>query len=67
VARPYRAWGYPVTPVVFILFAGYVMVSTIVQSPRDSAVGVLLIAAGLPLYWYFRRRYQLSAISKPDS
>ncbi|HSD31359.1 MAG TPA: amino acid permease [Gemmatimonadales bacterium] len=65
VARPYRAWGYPVTPLVFVAFACYVMVSTIVQSPRDSAVGVLLIAAGLPLYFYFHKR--ASAVSRQPS
>lgn len=65
VARPYRAWGYPLTPLVFIAFAGYVMVSTIVQSPKDSAIGVLLIAAGLPLYFYFQRRP--SAVSRQPS
>lgn len=53
--RPYRAWGYPVTPVVFILFAMYLVGNTIVESPRDAAVGTGLLLLGLPFYWYFLR------------
>ena len=55
--RPYRAWGYPVTPVVFILFSGYLIGNTIVAAPRDAAIGAGLLLAGLPLFWYFRRSY----------
>jgi basic amino acid/polyamine antiporter, APA family len=53
--RPYRAWGYPVTPIVFILFAIYLVADTIVQTPRDSALGAAFVLAGLPAYWYWRR------------
>jgi basic amino acid/polyamine antiporter, APA family len=53
--RPYRAWGYPVTPIVFIAFATYLTGNTIVEAPRDAAVGAGLILAGLPFYLYWRR------------
>jgi APA family basic amino acid/polyamine antiporter len=53
--RPYRAWGYPLTPVLFIGFALYLVTDTIVQTPRDSAIGAGILAAGLPAYWYWRR------------
>ncbi len=53
--RPYRTWGYPLTPVVFILFAAYLIGNTILASPRDAAVGLGLLALGLPVYWYCRR------------
>jgi len=55
LTRPYRAWGYPITPVVFILFALYLVIDTIVQTPRESAVGVGIVLLGLPAYWYWRR------------
>jgi APA family basic amino acid/polyamine antiporter len=55
MARPYRAWGYPVTPLLFIGFALYLVIDTIVQTPRDSAIGAGIVAAGLPAYWYWRR------------
>ncbi len=57
MARPYRAWGYPITPLVFILFSGYLIVNTILAAPRDAAIGGALLLAGLPVYWYCRRRY----------
>jgi len=51
--RPYRAWGYPVTPIVFILFAGYLIWNTIVEQPLDSAVGAGLLLVGLAFYFGF--------------
>lgn len=57
--RPYRAWGYPVTPVVFMLLAGYLIVNTIRETPGDAAIGAALLVAGLPVYWYCRRRYRV--------
>ena len=53
--RPYRAWGYPLTPLLFIGFALYLVIDTIIQTPRDSAIGAGILAAGLPAYWYWRR------------
>ena len=49
--RPYRTWGYPLTPLVFIAFAVWLVGNTIAEQPRESAVGAGLILAGLPLYW----------------
>jgi len=39
LARPYRTWGYPVTPIVFISFAVWLVYNTIVETPKDSAIG----------------------------
>ncbi|NOT07907.1 MAG: amino acid permease [Gemmatimonadales bacterium] len=55
--RPYRAWGYPVTPIVFILFSGYLIGNSLVATPIDSAIGLALLGAGLPVYLYCRARY----------
>ena len=55
VARPYRTWGYPLTPIVFIAFAAWLVYNTIVQNPKDSAIGAGLILIGLPGYFYWRR------------
>lgn len=63
--RPYRAWGYPVTPVLFIGFALWLVVNTIREDPIDSAVGAGLILLGLPLYWYFKK--PPSAVSRQPS
>jgi basic amino acid/polyamine antiporter, APA family len=60
--RPYRAWGYPVTPILFIAFSLWLVANTIIQDPQDSAVAAGLIAVGLPVYWYFQSRSQSSVI-----
>jgi len=54
--RPYRAWGYPVTPILFILFAVGLVGVTIAEAPREAAVGAGLVLAGVPVYWWFTRR-----------
>ena len=66
LARPYRTWGYPVTPVVFILFSGYLIVNTIREAPGDAAIGAGLLLAGLPVYWYCRRKYVSSEAVNPE-
>jgi APA family basic amino acid/polyamine antiporter len=53
--RPYKVWGYPVTPLLFLLFSGWLVVSSIVENPRDSLVGVAIILSGL-IFYYFRPR-----------
>ena len=54
--RPYRTFGYPVIPLVFVLVALWLIINTLFTKPVESVVGLLLMALGLPLYWYFRRR-----------
>jgi basic amino acid/polyamine antiporter, APA family len=54
--RPFRAWGYPVAPGVFVLASALIVLNAIWRSPRPSGAGVVIILAGLPLYWYLRRR-----------
>jgi APA family basic amino acid/polyamine antiporter len=54
--RPYRAWGYPVTPILFIGFSIWLVVNTIREDPIDSAVAAGLVLVGLPLYFYFKQR-----------
>ncbi|HET8712332.1 MAG TPA: amino acid permease [Gemmatimonadales bacterium] len=53
--RPYRAWGYPFTPLIFIAFAAWLVVSTVIETPRESAVGAGLILLGLPGYYYWKK------------
>ena len=51
--RPYRTWGYPVVPALFLLTTIYLIVTTIYNYPARSIAGLGIIAAGLPVYWYF--------------
>jgi basic amino acid/polyamine antiporter, APA family len=54
--RPYRTWGYPVVPLVFVIGSLGLVVNTLLERPAESVAGLLLIAAGLPAYWFWRRR-----------
>lgn len=53
--RPYRAWGYPWVPVIFILSSLALVANTLRERPVESVVGLLFLAAGLPAYWWWRR------------
>jgi APA family basic amino acid/polyamine antiporter len=53
--RPYRAWGYPVVPVVFLLVAGWLLITTLINTPTQSVTGLLLIILGMPVYWFLTR------------
>jgi len=53
--RAYRAFGYPVLPALFTGFCGVLLVNTLVTDPRDALVGLGITAAGVPLYFWFRR------------
>jgi APA family basic amino acid/polyamine antiporter len=63
--RPYRAWGYPVTPVVFLLVTGFMMYYLLTQRPLQSAFGILIMLSGLLIYAVFRKRAGEPATSVP--
>ena len=54
--RPYKTWGYPVTPAVFILAALFVLVNTLVKSFWNSFASLALIALGIPAYLYWNKK-----------
>jgi APA family basic amino acid/polyamine antiporter len=54
--RPYRVWGYPIVPALFIFASGLLVVNTLVAQPFESLWGVGLVALGLPAYAYWRRQ-----------
>jgi APA family basic amino acid/polyamine antiporter len=53
--RPYRTWGYPVTPILFLIVVGYLLVNAFVTAPVQAFTGIGLILLGLPFYWYWTR------------
>jgi len=54
--RPYRVWGYPFVPALFLLTATYLLINTLVVTPYRAFAGLAFIVVGLPLYTYFSRR-----------
>src|SRR5436190_2082781 len=58
--RPYRVWGYPVVPVVYLLVAGCLLINTMMTAPTQSFIGIGLIILGLPIYYYLNNRRRVS-------
>jgi basic amino acid/polyamine antiporter, APA family len=58
MARPYRTWGYPLTPAVFLVLSGFVTLTLLVLAPGTAGIGYLIAITGLPVYliWARRRR-----------
>jgi amino acid transporter len=49
--RPYRVWGYPVVPAVFLVASAGMVANALVTDPANTGITLLIIAAGLPVYW----------------
>lgn len=56
LARPYRAWGYPVLPALFVMGALALTINLWVQKPLRSSIGMALILAGLFFYSHWRKK-----------
>jgi APA family basic amino acid/polyamine antiporter len=64
--RPYKAWGYPILPLLFVLFSTFYFVMTLYTDIHNyltgktqfiqSVFGLAITAAGIPLYFYFERK-----------
>jgi APA family basic amino acid/polyamine antiporter len=53
--RPYRTWGYPVTPLVFIAAALFISVNSLLAQPANALAGTGIILLGVPAYFYWQR------------
>ncbi len=53
--RPYKMWGYPVTPLVFVVVAIWFVANTLISKPGTSSIGLAIVASGVPAYYGWRR------------
>ena len=56
MTRPYKTLGYPVLPVLFVIVAIILVLSTLLDSPRESLLGLCIIFLGLPFYFHWKKR-----------
>ena len=56
LARPYRAWGYPLTPLVFLLVTGFMMYYLLTERPLQAFLGMSIMVSGLVIYAIFHKR-----------
>lgn len=54
--RPYKVWGYPFVPILFILFCIVLFGNTIITRPREAILGLVLMSTGVPMYYWFNRK-----------
>ena len=52
--RPYKIWGYPYTPLLFVVFSFFFLLNSIYSDTENAMMGVLLIVSGLPFYFYWK-------------
>jgi basic amino acid/polyamine antiporter, APA family len=58
--RPYRTFGYPIVPILFVAVAIWLIINTLMTAPVEAAAGLVLIALGLPVYFWQRRSMKKS-------
>jgi APA family basic amino acid/polyamine antiporter len=54
--RPYRTLGYPLTPLFFVLMAGWFVLNTLVEKPEQAWAGIIFLALGVPVYYHWSRQ-----------
>ena len=53
--RPYKTWGYPVVPIVFILASSGILLNTLFEKPVESLAGIVITALGIPVYFVWNK------------
>lgn len=56
ITRPYKSWGYPVLPLLFVLINLAIFMNTVGAQPTKSAVGLLILLAGIPAFLYWKKK-----------
>jgi len=57
--RPYRTFGYPITPLIFVVISAWFVVNTLIEQPLLAGAGLVFLGLGYPVYLYFARRKKL--------
>ena len=65
-APAYRAWGYPVLPLVFIVSTAVIVFNQLISDPIESATGLLIVLAGLPIYYLRTARLNSRTVTHAD-
>jgi APA family basic amino acid/polyamine antiporter len=65
-APAYRAWGYPVLPLVFIVSTAVIVFNQLAADPKESVIGLAIVLAGLPVYYLRTARQKTSASPHVD-
>src|SRR5208282_6485707 len=64
--RPYRALGYPVVPLLYIVAATTIMIVLLLYQTQTAGGGLIIVLLGLPVYWWWSRRSGAAAQAKRE-
>jgi APA family basic amino acid/polyamine antiporter len=64
IPRPYKAFGYPVIPVIYIMTTSFIMVILLIYKPNYTFPGLILVILGIPVY-YIWKKFSLKPAGKP--
>jgi APA family basic amino acid/polyamine antiporter len=69
--RPYKAWGYPIIPAIYVIFCALFLVNTLYTRPREAVIGMVLMLSGIPVYFWLQKKYvqtdeQNQGFGKPE-
>jgi APA family basic amino acid/polyamine antiporter len=64
--RPFRAWGYPWAPALFVGASALIVMNAVWRTPGPTSAGLAIIFAGLPLYWWLTRRTRRTTRSRSE-
>jgi APA family basic amino acid/polyamine antiporter len=54
--RPYRLWGYPVVPLLFVLIHLWIVWGSVTERPKESLIGLFIVCLGIPVYWIWKSK-----------
>lgn len=61
--RPYKVIGYPVLPILFVLFSAFFVIFSFKENIRNAVFGLILVVIGIPFYFYFRNKSTYTNVS----
>jgi len=64
--RPYKTWGYPVVPIVFIVTSLGILINTLIGRPVESLIGLVITLIGIPVYYIWKKRKTKDEKPKPS-
>jgi basic amino acid/polyamine antiporter, APA family len=62
--RPYKAFGYPIIPALYILLAGAICIDLLIFKSKNTFLGLFIIALGIPIYYFFNKNKNAQNISE---
>ncbi|MCC7018026.1 MAG: hypothetical protein IT564_12600, partial [Rhodospirillales bacterium] len=63
-ARPYKAWGYPIIPALYIIITSLICIDLLIFDFKNSVIGIGIIALGIPVYYIFRKNQNAQTTAK---